>query len=133
MKSGDAVSPKGPYGPREEAGCADQTNHVLRRRPGLVREVVVCRQCGGTWARKTREVDRVRGELRETPGMPYVILHPGARARRSSGPSRGELARVGVLDAEGALPQTFEELNRRKREAEARETAAELYRRRGRR
>ncbi len=131
MKIGDARLPTEEGGPKEPGGCADLKDHVLRGRREVLREVHWCRRCGGAWARQLRKVG-ADGQFHEAEAAAFVVLRPGSgrRGSRSLGPSKAAVLRAGILDSEGAPPASFEELNRRKREAQARDVAAELYRRR---
>jgi hypothetical protein len=131
VKVGDARLPTEEGGPKEPGGCADLKDHALKGRRDITREIRWCGRCGGQWSRQLKKAG-ADGRFRPAESASWICLRPGSgrRGSRSLGPSKAAVLRAGILDGEGAPPQSFEELNRRKREAAQRDEAAELYRRR---
>jgi len=76
---------RGPdVGRSEGRDCPAGGDHAFRRRDEGFREVRWCIRCGYTEASRTREVDKVTGQLRRTPGRPYIVLREPSRQTREA-------------------------------------------------
>src|SRR5438093_506796 len=84
-------------------GCPAGGDHEFRLRDGGFREVRWCIRCGYTEASKTIEVDKVTGQLRRTPGRPFIAIREPSRQTREAELKRATLRQRAVERDEAVL------------------------------